>query len=124
MPGRRASRPTLGRVTIKRWSWLVAALLVIVGAALLQPFEFARSGANRVVGAVVLVVAAVFIANLLLAGRAEISRMRRSIDRAQEIVSGRAEIAQMVAHEVRGPVTTIRGLAETSIRHYERLGDP
>ncbi len=29
----------------------------------------------------------------------------------------------MIAHEVRGPVTTIRGIASTAASHYERLGD-
>jgi len=54
---------------------------------------------------------------------AEASRARRATDRAQEVMGGRAEIAAMIAHEVRGPVTTIRGLAGTAIAHYERLGD-
>ena len=36
---------------------------------------------------------------------------RRATDRAQEIMGGRAEIAAMIAHEVRGPVSTVRGLA-------------
>ncbi len=56
--------------------------------------------------------------------RAEASRARRATDRAQEVMGGRAEIAAMIAHEVRGPVTTIRGLAGTALAHYDRLGDP
>ena len=55
--------------------------------------------------------------------RAEASRVRRATDRAQEVMGGRAEIAAMIAHEVRGPVTTIRGLAGTALAHYDRLGD-
>jgi signal transduction histidine kinase len=55
--------------------------------------------------------------------RAEASRVRRATDRAQEVMGGRAEIAAMIAHEVRGPVTTIRGLAGTALTHYDRLGD-
>ncbi len=56
--------------------------------------------------------------------RVEASRARRASDRAQEVMGGRAEIAAMIAHEVRGPVTTIRGLAGTALAHYDRLGDP
>jgi signal transduction histidine kinase len=55
--------------------------------------------------------------------RAEASRARRASDRAQEIMGGRAEIAAMIAHEVRGPVSTIRGLAGTALSHYDRLTD-
>ena len=49
--------------------------------------------------------------------------MRRATDRADEIMGGRAEIATMAAHELRGPVTTIRGLAATARTHYDRLDD-
>lgn len=55
--------------------------------------------------------------------RSDASRMRRETDRASEIVEGRAEIASMVAHEVRGPVTTIRGIASTAATHYDGLDD-
>jgi signal transduction histidine kinase len=55
--------------------------------------------------------------------RAEASRARRASDRAQEVMGGRAEIAAMISHEVRGPVSTIRGLAGTALTHYDRLGD-
>ena len=49
--------------------------------------------------------------------------MRRSTDRADQILEGRAEIASMIAHEVRGPVTTIRGIASTASTHYQGLSD-
>lgn len=49
--------------------------------------------------------------------------MRRATDRAQEVMGGRAEIASMVAHEVRGPVSTVRGIATTSLTHFDRLSD-
>ena len=38
-------------------------------------------------------------------------------------MGGRAEIAAMISHEVRGPVSTIRGLAGTALSHYDRLDD-
>jgi two-component system, OmpR family, sensor histidine kinase KdpD len=55
--------------------------------------------------------------------RGEASRARRATDRAQEVMGGRAEIAAMISHEVRGPVSTIRGLAGTALAHYDRLDD-
>lgn len=36
---------------------------------------------------------------------------------------GRAEIASKLAHEIRGPVSTLRGLASTALAHYEGLSD-
>jgi signal transduction histidine kinase len=77
------------------------------------------------VPAEVLVVAAVVLALVafLAPQRAEASRARRASDRAQEVMGGRAEIAAMISHEVRGPVSTIRGLAGTALSHYDRLSD-
>jgi two-component system, OmpR family, sensor histidine kinase KdpD len=66
----------------------------------------------------------VVFAGSLTAHHAESSRMRRASDRAERVLGGRAEIASMVAHEMRGPVSTIRGLAATTVKNYERLGDP
>jgi signal transduction histidine kinase len=68
--------------------------------------------------------AAVFALVAFLAPqRSEASRARRATDRAQEVMGGRAEIAAMISHEVRGPVSTIRGLAGTALSHYDRLDD-
>ena len=63
------------------------------------------------------------IVGFLAPQRSEASRARRATDRAQEIMGGRAEIAAMIAHEVRGPVSTVRGLAGTALSHYDRLDD-
>ncbi len=68
-------------------------------------------------------VPALVFASLLMDQRTEASRMRRATDRAQEVMGGRAEIASMVAHEVRGPVSTVRGIASTSLTHFDRLTD-
>ena len=54
----------------------------------------------------------------------EASRARRATDRAAEVMEGRAEIAATIAHDVRGPVGTIKGLATTTRKSYDRLGDP
>ena len=66
---------------------------------------------------------AVVIVGFLAPQRSEANRARRATDRAQEIMGGRAEIAAMIAHEVRGPVSTVRGLAGTALSHYDRLDD-
>ncbi|MEX0985695.1 MAG: HAMP domain-containing sensor histidine kinase [Actinomycetota bacterium] len=63
---------------------------------------------------------AVFV---LVSLRLEASGMRRTTDRAAEVMEGRAEIASTIAHDVRGPVGTIKGLATTTRKSYDRLGD-
>jgi signal transduction histidine kinase len=68
-------------------------------------------------------VAALAFAALLVDQRVDTSRMRRATDRARAVMGGRAEIASMLGHEVKGPVATIRGLAATTLGHYDRLSD-
>jgi signal transduction histidine kinase len=70
-----------------------------------------------------LTTASFLLVGMLLSERAESSRMRRETDRAQAVMGGRAEIASMIAHELRGPVTTVRGLASTASTHYDSLSD-
>lgn len=113
-----------GRVPRALHCWMAAAFLLAVPlqvAVFLRPTE----GLPLVQWADLLqpVVTAVLFVGFLLAQRAEVSTMRRETDRAREITGGRAEIAQMVAHEVRGPVATIRGLASTAERRYDQLSD-
>jgi len=55
--------------------------------------------------------------------RVETSRMRRATDRAEEIVGGRAEIASVIAHDVRSPVASMKSIAASTIADYERLDD-
>ena len=45
-------------------------------------------------------------------------------DRATQVMEGRAEIASIVAHDVRGPAGTIRSIAGSLRTSYQRLGDP
>jgi len=59
----------------------------------------------------------------LSAQRADTSRMRRASDRATEVMEGRAEIASIVAHDVRGPAGTIRSIAGSLRTSYGRLSD-
>jgi signal transduction histidine kinase len=104
--------------------WLAAAwTLAAAGqiALLAHPVSYRPV----LVPAEALVTAAAMLALLafLAPQRAEASRARRASDRAQEVMGGRAEIAAMISHEVRGPVSTIRGLAGTALSHYDRLTD-
>jgi signal transduction histidine kinase len=64
------------------------------------------------------------LAGVLAAQRADTSRMRRATDRATAVMEGRAEIASIVAHDVRGPAGTIRSVAGSLRTSYDRLGDP
>lgn len=107
-----------------RRAWTAAAFVVAIGLqalVLVRPTE----GLPAVQWGDLLqpAVLALIVGGLIVAQRVEASRARRATDRAQEIVGGRAEIASMIAHEVRGPVATIRGLAGTTLTHYDRLSD-
>lgn len=64
------------------------------------------------------------LTGVLAAQRADTSRMRRTTDRATEVMEGRAEIASIVAHDVRGPAGTIHSVAGSLRTSYDRLGDP
>ena len=105
--------------------WLAAAWIP-AGAAialyLAWPVQFRPL---LIPGAVLQSIASgIVFAAFVASGGAETTRMRRATDRAQQITGGRAEIASMIAHELRGPVTTVMGLATTGSRHYDSLGDP
>lgn len=104
--------------------WLAAAAVLAIPVQLLvarHPIEGLPF--VHVVDVFQPAVAGLSLAGYLAHGRAEISRMRRASDRADEVMEGRAEIAAMVSHEVRGPVSTIRGLAVTAKNQYERLSE-
>jgi signal transduction histidine kinase len=105
-------------------AWLAAAAILAIPLQVLvarHPIEGLPF--VHVVDALQPVVAALGLAGYVVHERAEISRMRRASDRADEVMEGRAEIAAMVSHEVRGPVSTIRGLAVTAKNQYERLSE-
>jgi len=44
-------------------------------------------------------------------------------DEERDLADDRAELVAKLAHEVRGPVSTIRGIATTALAHYEALSD-
>jgi signal transduction histidine kinase len=105
--------------------WLPAAWQPAAGAIVLYlawPVQFRPL---LIPGSVLPPLAAtIAFVGFVASGGAEVSRLRRATDRARQITGGRAEIASMIAHELRGPVTTVKGLATTGARHYDSLGDP
>ena len=44
-------------------------------------------------------------------------------DEERDLADDRAELVAKLAHEVRGPLSTIRGIATTALAHYEALSD-
>jgi len=70
-----------------------------------------------------LFVPSMVFAALLSAQRTETSRMRRTSDRAEEVLGGRAEIAGVIAHDLRGPVSSVKSIAASTIANYDRLSD-
>jgi signal transduction histidine kinase len=55
--------------------------------------------------------------------RTESGRSRRATDRADAVLGGRAEIASVIAHDVRSPVSSIKSIAASTIANYDRLDD-
>ena len=70
-----------------------------------------------------LIVPAIAFAALLSAQRTETSRMRRASDRAEEVLGGRAEIASVIAHDLRGPISSVKSIAASTLANYDRLSD-
>jgi len=112
-----------------RFGWVAAAglALAIAGAATLVA-SVAESDRFAWVGrayAGTQGLAAASLALFVLASlQLESTRSRRATDRATEVMEGRAEIASIVAHDVRGPAGTIRSVAGSLRTSYQRLGDP
>jgi two-component system sensor histidine kinase KdpD len=63
------------------------------------------------------------LAEILGSVRSQNTRMRRATDRAEEILGGRAEIASVISHDVRSPVSSIKSIAASTIANYDRLDD-
>jgi len=112
-----------------RVSWIAAAGLATALTGLTFPLSslMESRGAIRVLVTWQAVAPALTAAMLgvfvLVSLRLEDSKTRRMTDRAAEVMEGRAEIASSIAHDVRGPVGTIKGLATTTRKSYDRLGD-
>jgi signal transduction histidine kinase len=120
---------TVRALLARSWrAWLAGAGLAIAGAAVVELSESRFGGSARLAAiglreALPALGAAFLGVGILATLGAETSRLRRTSDRAAEVMEGRAEIAATVAHDVRGPVSTIKGLATTTRKSYERLGD-
>jgi signal transduction histidine kinase len=119
---RREWRVARDRTSVHRWlaaAWMPACAAIALYLA--WPVQFRPL---LIPGAVLPSLAAgVAFGGFVVSGGAEATRMRRVTDHAQRITGGRSEIASMIAHELRGPVTTVKGLATTGARHYDSLGD-
>jgi signal transduction histidine kinase len=120
--GQRERRAGAGITSSHTWlgaAWIPAAAAQIVYLA--WPVQFRPL---LVPGAgLPALAAALAFAGFLVSERVEVTQMRRATDRAQEMMGGRAEIASMIAHELRGPVSTIKGLATTGAHHFDALPD-
>jgi signal transduction histidine kinase len=70
-----------------------------------------------------LIVPGIAFAALLSAQRTETSGMRRASDRAEEVLGGRAEVASVIAHDIRGPISSVKSIAASTLANYDRLSD-
>jgi signal transduction histidine kinase len=112
-----------------RFAWVAISglALTLTGLALFAGTRVHEDTAGRVVtswGSLGPTVAALaLVAFVMMSLHVEASRLRRASDRATEVMEGRAEIASIVAHDVRGPAGTIRSVAGSLRTSYGRLGD-
>ncbi|HTG48508.1 MAG TPA: HAMP domain-containing sensor histidine kinase [Actinomycetota bacterium] len=93
------------------------ALLYLVNVRWVTEVAIAWQAAMPAVAAGLLLVGA------LAAGRADATQMRRATDRAEAVLAGRSEIASVIAHDVRGPASSIKSIASSMRTNYARLGD-
>ncbi len=113
-----------------RFGWVAAAglALAVIGVGTLvantATTDRIISIASRGAAGTQALAAAALVAFVVAGLRMESTRSRRATDRATQVMEGRAEIASIVAHDVRGPAGTIRSIAGSLRTSYERLGDP
>ena len=67
--------------------------------------------------------AALLLGGVVAVDRADVTRMRRASDKAAAVLAGRSEIASVIAHDVRGPASSIKSIAASTRTNYDRLGD-
>ncbi len=138
--------PAPGMLGAVSWLFAMAAIAAVTVAAVRESGRAHRWASAALIAAVPLLIAVLFrpteglplvqwadllqpaviialLAQLVSSARTDAFRARRATDRAEDVLGARAEIAGMIAHEVRGPVASIRGLAGTTLAHYERLND-
>jgi signal transduction histidine kinase len=112
-----------------RFGWIAAAGVALailglaaIGAEKLHGDEVLRLIARSTAGSTGLI-ASMLLVFVVIGLQLESTRMRRASDRATQVMEGRAEIASIVAHDVRGPAGTIRSVAGSLRTSYQRLGD-
>jgi signal transduction histidine kinase len=112
-----------------RFGWVAAAgiALAILGLAAIGAQKVNGDEALRLIARATAgstgVTASMLLVFVVIGLQLESTRMRRASDRATEVMEGRAEIASIVAHDVRGPAGTIRSVAGSLRTSYQRLGD-
>ncbi len=109
------------------WVAIAGAALGVVGLAVLAGLHTTGDQTVRIAsawGTGSQTIAAAALVSFVIAGlHLDTSRMRRTSDRATQVMEGRAEIASVVAHDVRGPAGTIRSIAGSLRTSYDRLDD-
>jgi signal transduction histidine kinase len=112
-----------------RFGWVAGAGTAIailglaaVGAQKLNGDEALRLISRATAGSTGLT-ATMLLLFVVIGLRLQSTRLRRASDRAAEVMEGRAEIASIVAHDVRGPAGTIRSVAGSLRTSYGRLDD-
>jgi signal transduction histidine kinase len=112
-----------------RFGWVAAAGIALailglaaIGVEKLNGDEILRLLSRATAGSLGLT-AAMLLVFVVIGLQLQSTRMRRASDRATQVMEGRAEIASIVAHDVRGPAGTIRSVAGSLRTSYARLGD-
>jgi signal transduction histidine kinase len=112
-----------------RFGWVAGACaaLAILGMAAIGAQKLQDGQALRLIGRATAgstgLTASMLLVFVVIGLQLESTRMRRASDRATQVMEGRAEIASIVAHDVRGPAGTIRSVAGSLRTSYARLGD-
>jgi two-component system sensor histidine kinase KdpD len=103
------------------WPWwpLVAAIVIAVATEVLLVTALVVSNDRRV-GSSVILSASLAILVLLIAGAVWAEGIRRA---APDPLVERAETASKIAHELKNPLASIKGLASTGVKLFDSMSD-